>query len=254
MRSRSIITTLDTVISAHMAVDAAKSPEERAEREEDLMWATMAFDIAPFWISPIHLGDHIVVNQETNEFKFEPFGHWMPFGVNMPITVNIRFPNWTVSTIFSIRSTSRQGSRSPQRTSSSFLSVATDRKERAPPAPSYLTPKRPDRIDRPGRFYRCRAAPIALVHRLPNVPRLKRIFGASILLSVCEDATSSIAAAIPPPVATVLPSHDMLTPSRPLQPPRAIVEDRDRHRPSPSSNSSSAANAVPRRSLSTIDP
>lgn len=89
---QSIITTLDTVISAHMAVDAAKSPEERAEREEDLMWATMAFDIAPFWISPIHLGDHIVVNQETNEFKLEPFGRWMPIGVNMPITVNIPLP------------------------------------------------------------------------------------------------------------------------------------------------------------------
>lgn len=89
---KSIIATLDAVIAAHMAFDAAKNPEDSAARAEDLMWATMAFDIAPFWIAPIHLGDHIVIDQETNQFKIEPYGRWLPLNDNLPITVNIPLP------------------------------------------------------------------------------------------------------------------------------------------------------------------
>ncbi|MBB4000126.1 hypothetical protein [Aureimonas pseudogalii] len=89
---QTITNTISTVVKAQRAFDEAKNDAAREAISDDLMEATLAFDMAAFNDAPVHLGDHLVIDNATDEFRIAPFGRWLPLNDNMPITTRIPLP------------------------------------------------------------------------------------------------------------------------------------------------------------------
>ncbi|WP_019998579.1 hypothetical protein [Aureimonas ureilytica] len=87
---KAICKTITNVIDAQRAFDEAVDEAARETvLEDELLMATLTFDLATFHEAPIHLGDHLVIDRATDEFRIAPFGRWLPLHDNMPIVTRI---------------------------------------------------------------------------------------------------------------------------------------------------------------------
>lgn len=86
---RKIARELKAVKRAELDLDQATCGTEIEVASETLIEATLRYEMGEYFTQALHLGDHIVIEHGTEEFKIFPYGSWMPIYDNMPVATPI---------------------------------------------------------------------------------------------------------------------------------------------------------------------
>lgn len=93
---------LAAIIKAQHQFDDATTDEARAAAAEELVEATLRFELEEYHAEPVHLGDHIVIDNFSNEYRIAPYGRWFSLNDNLPMPETVRIEDRELKHLYKI--------------------------------------------------------------------------------------------------------------------------------------------------------